>query len=1018
MALPNAIEQLVNRFRRHYGFEKTDPNEAEVRASYITPLFAALGWDFHPTADCAPRFRDVVLEASIEQTGQAADYCFRIGETRILFVEAKSLSVKVKNDRDSSLQLRGYGWTTNLPICILTNFREFAVYDCRIRPKKTDLPSVARIRCFTFEEFAEQWEYIEGTFSKAAVLRGDFDNYVGSALAKEGTAAFDDIFLKEIESWRLHLASEINSSNPDLSVRELNFAVQRLIDRLLFLRISEGRGLEPRGALRSLLDGRNIYPRLLDVLKRADEKYDSELFCFGTGKEDPDSVSATLQVRDKPMRKVIAGMYYPESMYAFHALPSDTLGQVYERFLGKAIVRKGRGIAVDKKPELRKAGGVYYTPSFVVDYIVRNTAGAWLVGKSPTEAKRLTILDPACGSGSFLVAAYQYLLDWFLQQYVQEGVEKHRRRIYQSRNGDWRLTTAERQGILRNSIFGVDLDEQAVEVTKLSLLLKVVEGESDLSYQGQLELFPNLRALPNLSANIRWGNSLIGSDFYDTPNAKRLEDEDRDRICPFEWKSNFKTIFRGSNPGFQLVIGNPPYRRELDYKELLDEIAVGAFGRTYHAPRMDLWYYFVHRSLDLLLKKGGVLSFITNAYWVAGTGAGKLIDHIRQEAHLDEVFCLGKLRVFRRVSGQHLIFRITKRRSSQPTLVKVVPPTNEKESEPFVIGRLRVLSFKKQSRQLYRHGKVDLEVPADKLLGKIERHPRLSTIALVRQGIAENPPQINAKTNKRYGNRWKTGEGVFALQADELAALRLPEQDRELLRPYHDLCDLGRYSIASQPSLTLIYSTKATCPDINHYSRIRDHLRRFKPILDARRETRNGGNAWWHLHWPRDEWLWMSAKIISIQMAGRPSFTASAKPVYVPFSANVLVPFAQTSEDLYYLLAILNSRLLWKWYQHNAKSRGVALEINGNVLKRTPIRRIDLSSHSDRELHQKLSEYAKQMISLSGRLNATRAEHSRITLQRQLDAIDRNIDDLVYSAYKLSAEDIELVEAMTSVDVV
>ena len=129
----------------------------------------------------------------------------------------------------------------------------------------------------------------------------------------------------------------------------------------------------------------------------------------------------------------------------------------------------------------------------------------------------LRVLDPACGSGSFLLGAYQYLLDWYRDGYIADDPQKWAKgakpRLVQVNAGDWRLTTAERKRILLDHIYGVDIDPQAVEVTKLSLLLKVLEGENEQTIGKQLSLFQE-RALPDLGHNIQCGNSLIGPDFY------------------------------------------------------------------------------------------------------------------------------------------------------------------------------------------------------------------------------------------------------------------------------------------------------------------------------------------------------------------------------------------------------------------------------------------------------------------------------------------------------------------------
>ena len=315
-------------------------------------------------------------------------------------------------------------------------------------------------------------------------------------------AEVDKAFLGEIEGWRDALARTIALRNPSLSQRELNYAVKATIDRIIFLRICEDRGIEPYGRLQGLCNGGGTYGRLRQLFYEADQRYDSGLFHFAdeNGRSGAaDRLTLELTIDDKPLKDILKRLYYPESPYEFSVLPADILGQVYEQFLGKVIrLTPGHRAVVEDKPEVKNAGGVYYTPTYIVDYIVKHTVGRLLEGLTPKQAAELRILDPACGSGSFLIGAYQYLLDWHLKEYA-EHPGKHRKELVQGRGGEWRLTTSEKKRILQSCIYGVDIDAQAVETTKLSLLLKVLEGETAESIDAQLS-FLRERALPDLSA--------------------------------------------------------------------------------------------------------------------------------------------------------------------------------------------------------------------------------------------------------------------------------------------------------------------------------------------------------------------------------------------------------------------------------------------------------------------------------------------------------------------------------------
>ena len=276
---------------------------------------------------------------------------------------------------------------------------------------------------------------------------------------------------------------------------------------------------------------------------------------------------------------------------------ADILGTVYEQFLGKVIrLTAGHRAIVEEKPEVKKAGGVYYTPGYIVDYIVKNTVGKLSEGKSPKQIEKLSILDPACGSGSFLVGAFSCLLDYHRDWYLNDGPQKHTKEIYQGTGGQSVLTTQEKKRILLNNIYGVDIDSQAVEVTKLSLLLKVLEGENQDSLTRQLKMWRE-RALPDLGNNIKCGNSLIGPDFYQNKQIGLLEDEARYRINAFDWLAEFPAIMKAG--GFDAVIGNPPYGGQESLSEFKEY-----FERNYEVSdgNPDLYAYFMEKGVNLLTR--------------------------------------------------------------------------------------------------------------------------------------------------------------------------------------------------------------------------------------------------------------------------------------------------------------------------------------------------------------------------------------------------------------------------------
>lgn len=533
------IKQLVDRFNEQLPYyKKADYNETQTRREFIDPFFKALGWDIDNEQGLAEAYKDVIHEykLKIKQSTKAPDYCFTISGQPKFFVEAKKPSVYIKEDTTPAYQVKRYGWNAKLSISIVTDFEEFAIYDCTKKPNIKDKATTGRIKYLTFNEYLTEFDFLWETFAKERVLRGSFDKFVKSDASKRGTSTVDYDFLQSMEEWRKYLATNIAINNHSYEEDDINFVVQQTLDRIIFLRICEDRSIEPKGRLKATITTKAIiYNNLFDYFKEADAKYNSGLFDF-----KKDKLSATVIIDNKVLKTIITDL--EESPYLFNIIPVEILGYAYEQFLGKVIRlipsplgrAKGGVVKIEEKPEVRKAGGVFYTPKYIVDYIVQNTVGKIIEGKTPEQVSKIKILDPACGSGSFLLGAYEYLLKWHTDFYNQKNKKTKQPQFTPEGN----LTSAVKKQILINNIFGVDLDEQAVEVTKLSLLLKCLEGETNASILHQMTMFKE-RVLPNLDSNIKSGNSLVDENFYDY----QLDFGEERKIKPFNWQKEFPKVF-------------------------------------------------------------------------------------------------------------------------------------------------------------------------------------------------------------------------------------------------------------------------------------------------------------------------------------------------------------------------------------------------------------------------------------------------------------------------------------------
>ncbi|NLY00619.1 MAG: N-6 DNA methylase [Rhodopirellula sp.] len=414
---------------------------------------------------------------------------------------------------------------------------------------------------------------------------------------------------EEIETWRDELIHHLALKITKLPFRELDVAAQRIIESLLLLRFLENRGFEPRDRLQSTLDCPNLYSRLQAMFRRCGKRYHSDLFTFGLQREPGQSIGGP-PIDDEPLRRIVARLCDPKNSASLAALSVDFLGPMHEDFLGRSgRLTKGGKTPAKRKSGLRKGSGVYYTPAAIVEYVVNNTVGMLLAQTSRHEASCLRILDPACGSGYFLIAAYRYLLDWHRDWYVADGAERHARGaappLYRGVDGQWRLAAMHRERILMDSIFGVDIDPHAVEITKLSLVLQLHENQSDDPDAKQA--CPRLpRPLPNLAGNIKCGDAIVGSDFSDSERTDRSPMSDHPRGRQFDWWNEFRQIAECG--GFDAVIGNPPWGQK---SLLLDEDGKRFLREKYQSLSgiFDLFRPFVERGIRLV-RPGGFCGMV------------------------------------------------------------------------------------------------------------------------------------------------------------------------------------------------------------------------------------------------------------------------------------------------------------------------------------------------------------------------------------------------------------------------
>lgn len=555
--------------------------EEDTKNVFIKPLFEALGWDF------ANR-DEVSSEEHIASSGRV-DYGFYINSQPKLYLEAKKLKADL-NIEDFAKQAIRYSFNKGVTWAVLTDFESIKVFNAQALSKYLGDKLYFEIKWPDYLEFFDRlWE-----LSRESFLEGQIDKKAEEAGKKLQRVPITETLAKDLGESRRILLKDLSAWNDNLDLAVLEEGVQKILDRLIFLRVMEDRKIEP-AILKSMLNQwesgsrkTSLYQSMVGEFRKLDEFYNSNLFSKNVS-EDWDEYSDAV-------KRVIKILYGKEGYYEydFSVMPADVLGNVYENYLGYKLSNSKKGLILDKSASKskRKEQGIYYTPTFIVDYIVRNTLRPVLDNcKSVSDLKKIKVLDPACGSGSFLLKA----LEIILEKYKEFG----------NPGNEWTKIQ-----ILQENIYGVDLDDQAVEIARLNLLINTLEEREKL---------------PSLDKNIKNGNSLIsGTD----EELKIYFGKDFRDKKPFNWKEEFPEVFKQG--GFDVIIGNPPYGADLS----AEDKRYFNFYSKISDYQLDTYILFVEKSLRELLKEKGILGFIIPNTWLTNIKSKLFREHISKNTKI------------------------------------------------------------------------------------------------------------------------------------------------------------------------------------------------------------------------------------------------------------------------------------------------------------------------------------------------------------------------------------------------
>jgi len=546
------VKRLVEKYNRLIQKERGIKSKEEemTKKDLIRPLFErVLGWNFE---------EDVTAEERISKGW--VDYGFRINGVPKFFLEAKALHENLDNQNFFE-QAVNYAYYKRCPWAVLTNFETIKILNAEWETPYYFSSHFMTIKCNEFlDRFDDLW-----LLSKEGFELGSLDKLAERYGKKTKKVSIDKQLLNDFTKFRDLLSKNITKLNQSkkLTQSELDESIQRILDRLIFIRNCEDRGLEEKKLWEAMLDNR-VLKKLKEVFAYYDEHYDSKIFTYDPTDAKRVHLCDTLDIDDGVLRGIIESLYRKRDIafsYDFSIIDADVLGTVYEQYLSHILKKTEKSARITENHAHKKEQGIYYTPTYIVDYIVRNALRGLLEEKD-IDVEKIKVLDPACGSGSFLIKTFDVL-----NEHYQRNDKEYSQTQLDSKTG---MTFTKKVKILRDNIFGVDLDKQAVEIAQLNLLLKIAEKG---------------HRLPLLERNIRRGNSLI-----DDENVVGQE--------AFKWEKEFDGIM--ANGGFSVIVGNPPYGAELSETERNFVSQRFRFAGS----NKNTALLFIEKSLDLLNNKG------------------------------------------------------------------------------------------------------------------------------------------------------------------------------------------------------------------------------------------------------------------------------------------------------------------------------------------------------------------------------------------------------------------------------